>query len=166
MEIEISPDKYKKMERKVKREMREYVQKYRSEYELRWQPARQTLKHFLTSARWDYFNNFHQYFPDSDGTDGYFRTFIKGLGAWNTINRKVLSGNPSEDLSNYSELFLSQTSYQFFEIFDRVWRKERIPVDLLSEARDNFRIRYWYPLAFPAYVDLRVLGYKHKELTI
>ncbi len=130
-----------------------------------------------------YLNNFwcrlgHEGSPGG----GYYRGLSKDrdtLGK--TIREQIPLGHEAyeEEMRYHSELRKDQTDAEFYGVIDREIKKLGISEERIKTLLDAIRgggggaptrerdaaIRELYELLLPAYVELRVLGYSHQELT-
>lgn len=124
-----------------------------------------SLQDYLKESRWAYLNNFHFNLPG-----GYTRLTIGRLGIEEINHRKYLLGfnkqSPNTvDLSQFSELFLSQTPVDFFGVIDDVIKMKKISSKKILALSNRTAIKELHKLTLPVFVHLRALGYNRHELT-
>ena len=141
------------------------------------------------------FNNYHCYLPSdyySDEGGRQMGLFVNRAGMLDKVNSETHS---EENPYHHSELFMSQTPRELFAAIDqavadqpdvsldeinRLQRKhyeipsirmyqnmppeeERLENEKIDRSMDVLRELYEYTL--PVYIDLRVMGYSHFDLT-
>ena len=121
-----------------------------------------------------FLNNFECRFPideDRTGPNTNYRALVRFLGKWDKTPREVGDDDPA---SGYSELYINQTYGEHFDAIDRATTEEGFSLQDIEQLRNelleggakwqgrHFRLDRMF---VPIYINLRMAGYTHNDLT-